>query len=306
VQNCSREVADVASTVQFVDDISASPTVRLDLSSGAAGVMIARGGIDLSPPPMRRTVVTTPLIEGEPVTSSVPSNRVIKLPLQLTNTLTKDQSATLLQNLGRELSRDRNFLKVQLAGMTSPVFFRTYAAPDYVLSMVRMLIQVGRVELEIPAEPYGYGPKVTLPAVTVSKDPAGAGTDSMVPVLDTFTRSVTDGWGSADTGQAWTNSGGAASDYDVVGSTGTHLCTDVNIGRFSTLATAEVDFDIVASFATDKLAVGGSQFVYLLGRAADNNNCYLARIEFTTTATVILTIRKRVASVDTQIATFTT
>lgn len=32
---------------------------------------------------------------------------------------------------------------------------------------------------------------------------------------DTFERVVSNGWGTADTGQAWTTSGGTTSDYSV-------------------------------------------------------------------------------------------
>lgn len=39
-------------------------------------------------------------------------------------------------------------------------------------------------------------------------------------VTDTFTRVVAAGWGSTDTGQAWTNTGGAAADHSVTGTRG--------------------------------------------------------------------------------------
>ena len=44
-------------------------------------------------------------------------------------------------------------------------------------------------------------------------------------VVDTFTRSAASGWGTADSGQAWTTTGGSASDYSVSGGSARHLHT---------------------------------------------------------------------------------
>lgn len=129
---------------------------------------------------------------------------------------------------------------------------------------------------------------------------------SLSYVSDAFGRTVVDGWGSADTGQSWTNTGGAASEYDVGSGVGTHNHTSVSVVRQSTVATPynNADFDVTATVSTDKLAVGGSQFVYAVGRWADTNNMYYARLEFATTAVVTLTLRKRVAGVDGVLGTF--
>lgn len=79
----------------------------------------------------------------------------------------------------------------------------------------------------------------------------------------------------------------------------------VNNSRWTTVPYGAADIDIAASVATDVLAAGGSHFVALVGRFADVNNCYLARVDFSTTQTVTLTLRKRVASVETLLATAT-
>lgn len=125
-------------------------------------------------------------------------------------------------------------------------------------------------------------------------------------VLDTFTRSVTDGWGTPNVGAAWTNSGGAATDFDVTGTAGTHTMTTVNVSRRSDIPQVVADFDLIVDVASNDLASGGSQFVGLMARVADSNNLYTARVEFTTTAAVVLTIRKRVGGVETELGTFTT
>lgn len=170
----------MASIVQFVDQVSASPTVRLDLNArpGGQGLMVAVDGIDLSPPPLRRATVSTMMSDGETVSAAAYGNRVLKIPLHLV-AATADAGATILQTLARELVRPNNIIKMQLHGATSPVFFRTYAAPDYVLSMLR-LMPVARtsVTLEIQAEPFALGLKETIAPVTVTEDPA-SGTNPM-------------------------------------------------------------------------------------------------------------------------------
>lgn len=161
----------MASVVQFVDSIASSPSVRLDINSLAGGIMVATEGIDLSPPPLRRTVVSTMLADGEIIPAAAYGNRTIKLPLQMLAGTTNNQ-ATALQNLARELVRPNNILKLQLDGASSPVFFRTFAAPDYALSMLRLLLVPNTVAvLEIPAEPFALGLKETIAGVTVTEDP---------------------------------------------------------------------------------------------------------------------------------------
>jgi len=168
----------MASIVQFVDSIASSPTIRLNLNSLASSLLVSDEGIDLSPPPLRRAVVSTMLNDGEFIPAAAYSNRVLKIPVKVI-AATTDAAATAMQNLARELARPSNILKVQLDGATSPVFFRTYSAPDYTLSMLRLLLSGNTVmSLEIPAEPFALGLKEAIASVTVTEDPA-AGTNPM-------------------------------------------------------------------------------------------------------------------------------
>lgn len=80
----------------------------------------------------------------------------------------------------------------------------------------------------------------------------------------------------------------------------------INVSRWAVVPAPSADVDLTATIATDKLAVGGSHFPALAARWADANNTYLARLEFTTTQTVILTLRKRVASTETLLVQLTT
>lgn len=168
----------MATICQFVDAISASPTVRLDLNALTAGVglMIGEEGLDLTPPEMRVLTSPTFLADGEHVIASAAGNRVVGVPLRLfAPAASPDSAATVLQNLGRELDRPTNILKVQLHGMSSPVFFRTIRATGYEMQMMRnMLAHNTAPKLALPADPYAYGLRVDLAPVNVSNDPNAA------------------------------------------------------------------------------------------------------------------------------------
>jgi hypothetical protein len=125
-------------------------------------------------------------------------------------------------------------------------------------------------------------------------------------ISDTFTRTTSNGWGTATSGQAWSTSGGAAADYSTSGSTGRHSLTSVNVSRNTVLGPAFADFDVEASFSTSALAAGGSQFVYLTGRWTASTDFMTARLEFTTAQAVNITIRSRIAGVETQLSTAAT
>lgn len=124
---------------------------------------------------------------------------------------------------------------------------------------------------------------------------------------DDFSTNQTDSWGSADIGGTWTNSGGAAGNFDVAGGVGTHTMTSVNVSRRSSLTAPHADFDIYVDIASSQLATGDTIWGGPMARYADLDNLYMTRVSFTTSQTIQFTIRKRVAGVETQLgSTFTT
>ena len=123
-------------------------------------------------------------------------------------------------------------------------------------------------------------------------------------VYDNFTRTVSNGWGTANTGQTWTVVG-TASDYAVGAGVGTATLPATGIAHLSLVPAPTADVDVYASIATSALATGASLFAGPIVRAADNNNHYMARLEFTTAAGLILTLRKKVAGAETVLATYT-
>ncbi|MBA2556214.1 MAG: PQQ-dependent sugar dehydrogenase, partial [Chloroflexi bacterium] len=104
-----------------------------------------------------------------------------------------------------------------------------------------------------------------------------------VHVSDGFERAVTDGWGSAEVGGAYTLSGRAA-DFDVTGSGGT-ISVPVSSGTSREAILGGVgarDVDILSRVETDRLAAGTSQGFVLAGRYVNAGNNYRARVQFRT------------------------
>lgn len=120
---------------------------------------------------------------------------------------------------------------------------------------------------------------------------------------DDFERVETAQWGVATTGQTWTTVGTAAN-FSVSG-TGNHSLPAVNSSRWSILPVSVIDFDIRVDLGVDKLAAGGSHFPAVAARWVDVDNTYLLRVELATSQAINLTIRKRVAGVETQLASDT-
>ncbi|MFD7429061.1 poly-gamma-glutamate hydrolase family protein [Streptomyces sp. NPDC059818] len=80
----------------------------------------------------------------------------------------------------------------------------------------------------------------------------------------------------------------------------------VNVSRWALLPAPAANVDFTASVSTDALATGGGHFPSLAARWADASNCYLARLEFSPTQTVILTLRKRLAGSEMLLVQYTT
>lgn len=121
--------------------------------------------------------------------------------------------------------------------------------------------------------------------------------------LDAFTRSVSNGWGTADVGGAWTADGGAVSQYSVTGTRGRHAVDAVNVTRFTVIPEPGPDTDQKATCRTGALATGGDQRFGLTSRwQPAATDYYLAQAHFTSSATVELTIQKSVGGVVSSIA----
>lgn len=130
----------------------------------------------------------------------------------------------------------------------------------------------------------------------------------ITPTLtDTFTRVVADAWGTADTGQTWTTSGGTLTNYDVDGTRGIHTVAVLGTSMNSLIPYPSADAAIKFDWTVDQVPTGDGHLVFGVIRAADSNNLYAARVRVEpTTGNLTLTLRKRVAGVETQLTTFAT
>lgn len=117
--------------------------------------------------------------------------------------------------------------------------------------------------------------------------------------FDNFTRSVTGGWGTADRGGAWSSSGGTVStDYDTTGNVGRHVHTTRDVFRLSRLGSySQADVDMTWTLTNPVVPTGDSMYAYFRSRInGAGDQYYFARVEFTTSGTAVLSIRKRTPS----------
>lgn len=155
--------------VEWVDAISASPTVRLDMNDGT---IFGLTQIDVSPPPLKRSVVSTLLSDGNAIPSASYDNRVLGMTVEI-STANESALATQLQTLHRELARPTNLLR-WVSGNSAPVFFRTFKATDYVQEL-EIAEGFYRARLAIPAEPFALGLRQNpVTALDINNDPAAA------------------------------------------------------------------------------------------------------------------------------------
>lgn len=147
------------------------------------------------------------------------------------------------------------------------------------------------------------GPSWTVDGAQMPFDMRAGGevmrVSAVADIRDTFTRSVSNGWGNATSGQVWSTSGGAAADYSVNGTRGLVSLGSVGVSRSTSLAVTARDIDVSMTVATDKVATGDWIFPSLLGRFIDASNFYRARLEMKHTGTIGITLTKVVAGVDT-------
>ncbi|WP_432164859.1 hypothetical protein [Streptomyces sp. bgisy031] len=113
--------------------------------------------------------------------------------------------------------------------------------------------------------------------------------------LDTFGRTVANGWGNTDAGQPWTTFNGTASDFSVNGTQGVISHTTRNVFRYAALTSLVVaDVETLTQFTVPVMPTGDSIYTYVLSRANTAvTSYYFARVEITTSGVVALSLRKR-------------
>lgn len=274
--------------LQFVDSISASPTVRLDLNLAPWRL---RDTTTFGQASLRRAVVSTLLFDGERYPAAAYDNRLLTLVLKIDG-LGDDATAAALQQLYRELDRPANILRYQPA-TSQPVFFRIFrSTPD--------AVTWNPVEKEatvrVPAEPFALGLRQTLSPVTVTNSPAGglywdmadvAG-DVETPLFLQFTTSTVIGSGHSPTSVIGVRRRGTPSAMPMVlQAESMTMGTDTTVQPNDPLMSGAGSNFIRCSFATQTALVAratiagwpsgssvdyrGTYRVFLRGRSSDPN-----------------------------------
>jgi hypothetical protein len=137
-----------------------------------------------------------------------------------------------------------------------------------------------------------------------------AGTGLTTYASDTFTRTETDTWGTADTGGAWTIKEGSAGEFDVTGSAGTIICGGVFQGKQIALDSVSAqDVDMTVRVQSNKLATGTDAYVaaWLQGRRISGQDTrYQGFVRALVDGTPQIRISRVVAGVSTELVTWTT
>ena len=127
-------------------------------------------------------------------------------------------------------------------------------------------------------------PASTSRSVTVTAPPAG------LIASDTFSRTTTNGLGSADTGGAWTIAGTAAN-FAVNGGQGRVTVPTVGGSRAATLLAASArDVEVTTTFSLDKLPAGSGSFQGVTVRKVGNTE-YRLRVRTSGTSSVLQLLR---------------
>jgi hypothetical protein len=120
-------------------------------------------------------------------------------------------------------------------------------------------------------------------------------------VLDAYSRTVTGGWGTADSGQLWTVQAGAAADFSTNGNQGQISVSATNTEKIITSAASVVNGDV--RFDVQVPAPTGNAInAYAIARFTSTSNYYRARLAFNADRTVSVGVEKVVATVVTVIA----
>lgn len=123
-------------------------------------------------------------------------------------------------------------------------------------------------------------------------------------VSDGFSRNVSGGWGSADTGQPWTVGAGTAANFSVASGQGKITSPTAVSAEQAVLldaGSADVSWYVEQTFGGVGASAGGLIRNRILGRATDISNCYIAQLELDSAGTVRLLIQKRVGGAQTNL-----
>lgn len=207
---------------------------------------------------------------------------------------------------GTSLLGEQAYVSDHEAALDEPIWYEAVSGPDNVVMLAGpfTIPSNGYVWLKDPGRPWA-DLRLDLCASPSRADGVDACPDPPV-ITDTFTRTVAAGWGTADTGQVWTNAGGSAADYSVSGGLGRHLMSAVGASRRTTVPAPFADADVRMDIAFTQTASGTANAqAGLMARSvsADGSNLYHIRLEFQPDGQLSLSVVRIVATVQTTLGT---
>lgn len=123
-------------------------------------------------------------------------------------------------------------------------------------------------------------------------------------VKDTFTRTASSGWGTSDTGQAWTTSGGAATDFSVGSGVGAILFSSAGVRKQAQVGPSYADVRVRAKVSPTVVATGAQiDQGITLRRDSAGDSAYEILLRFDTDSQVYLRINKVVTGAATTLLT---
>lgn len=114
-------------------------------------------------------------------------------------------------------------------------------------------------------------------------------------ITDTFTRTVANGWGTLDTGEIWTQNGGAPADYSVNGTRGRIDHPSVNATRLMAKSGTHTAPDIRLTVLPSAVSTGAAIACDIWAQFATTSNSYLCRLAFDLGGVATLFLYKLVA-----------
>jgi hypothetical protein len=122
---------------------------------------------------------------------------------------------------------------------------------------------------------------------------------------DTFERSVTNGWGSATRGGAWSILG-TSSRYGISGGTGNHILATAGATAETMLpAVNATDVDLRASLAWNRTASQGTLYGTAVVRRQTSGNDYRLKVVVAASGAMQLVVARKVGSTETALRTVT-